>query len=102
MSLLTQYTLARDPVFQSRIKMAAVIAAIAVINESPLVQNHNARYSYAVRVLSGSVNFITKLSYLVVTNATIAATAPTGENATDGDIQFVVNSLWDILSAQQS
>lgn len=100
MSLLTQNTLARDQNFQSRVRMAAVIAAIAVINESTLTPNHANRIAYAKRVLSGQVNFITKLSYLVVTNQTIATTAPTGVDATDGDIQYVVNSLWDILSTE--
>lgn len=100
MSLADQNTLARDTTFQARVRMAAVIAAIAVLNESESTENHERRYNYAARVLSGYVPFLTKLSYLVVTNSTIAATAPTGANATDGDIQFVVNSLWDVLSTE--
>lgn len=90
-----------SPAFQSRVNYAMNVAAVAVYAESTGTTGHVARAAYAVKVSAGSFN-LTAASYAVLTNASIAAEAvvtTTPDNAIpDNDIQFAVNSIWNLLA----
>lgn len=48
----------------------------------------------ARHILDSPVTYAERFAGGVVTNATIATTAPSGITATDADIQFAVNSMF--------
>lgn len=89
-----QYTLATTPGFIQRVEIALVTAAVAVMNEAEATPDHSFRRTYAAQVLADPAAQAAKATVGVATNATIAASAPTGVTATDSDIQFTVNSLF--------
>lgn len=92
--------IAVSPTFQSRVQYAMNAAAVAVYAETPPA-NHAARAAYATKVANGSFN-LSAASYAVLTNSTIGAEAvltTTPDNAIpDSDIQFAVNSIWNLLA----
>jgi len=94
MAFADQYTLATTAGFIQKVEIALVAAAIAVMTEAENTVNHSVRQSYAARVLANPPGEAALMARGVSTNATIAATAPTGASATDNDIQFTVDSLF--------
>jgi len=79
---------------------AILSAAYAIVNEDAGTTNHVNRLAWANDILSGTVaNVEAKaaehLRYAVASNATISAA---GNDATDSDVQFVVNSQIDIFA----
>jgi len=94
-ALSDQYTLAITPAFIQRIEVALVTAALAVVSEAPTTPNHSARLRYALRVTANPAIEAAVVAMGIVTNATIAATAPSGASATDGDIQSTVAAIFD-------
>lgn len=89
-----QYTLGITAGFVQRVEIALVTAAVNVMAEPENTLNHSFRRNYAVQILNDPAVQAAKIAVGVVTNATIAASAPTGNAATDSDIQFTVNSLF--------
>ena len=89
-------------VMRPRVAAAIANAAEDIENEDPATPNHEARLAWAESMLAGGVwnadpataDETDKIMWRVGLNPTIAAA---GENATDNDIQFVVNSLLDML-----
>lgn len=77
----------------------AVGAGVASGDLMSFVANHSARASFAVKVASGGFS-LQAAAFAVLTNATIAAEAQIGggNNIPDSDIQFAVNSLWNLLA----
>jgi hypothetical protein len=64
------------------------------------VNNHSARAAFAIKVAQGTYN-LQAAAFAVLTNATIAAEATNGVSGNtipDADIQFSVNSLWNMLA----
>lgn len=90
--------IAKQDYFKDRVRFYATKAAIAVMSEAGNVVGHAERVIYAKAILAGSVD-IQQLAYGVVTNSTIAASADAGTppdfEIVDGDIEFVVNSLFN-------
>lgn len=114
MALIDQYDLAHLPNFIKRVQVAIIAAAIDIQaeDESNLTapagfatageaadatkqRLHDLRSKLAYRVLNGPTSYAAIFAQGVATNATVAAA---GEAATDNDIQFVVNSLWDAFA----
>lgn len=85
------YTAANDVTFQGRCQVAMWTAAQAIASEATNTSNHAARIDWAARVLTDRANITPRqLAMQVLRNATIAA-APA--SASDGDLQFQVNSV---------
>lgn len=85
------YNAAIDTAFQGRCLVATWVAAQAIINESAQTPDHVARLDWAQRILQDRANITPRqLAMQVLRNTTIAANPAT---ATDGDLQFQVNSI---------
>ena len=96
MSLINTGVIATSNYMKMRVAAAIANAAEDIENENPGTPNHEARLAWAVEILGGDAMIeADKIMWRVALNPTIAAAGE--ENATDNDIQFVVNSLLDIL-----
>jgi hypothetical protein len=97
MALIDIYNAANNATFQGRCLVAAWTAAQAIVNESPDTPGHVNRLDWATRVLQDRANITPRqLAVQVLRNPTIAQSPDT---ATDGDLQFQVNSvLPDIIT----
>jgi hypothetical protein len=91
------FNAANNATFQGRCFVAIWTAAQAIINESADTPDHSARKDWATRVLQDRANITPRqLAVQVLRNPTIAQSPDT---ATDGDLQFQVNSvLADIIT----
>lgn len=87
-----QYTHSR---LRQRSQIAIESAAYDVINEDPATANHANRILWANTALNNPEKLTSIEMSLIVQNPTIAAG---GDDATDGDIQFVVNGLIDPIA----
>lgn len=94
----------QEPEFQQRVQYAMSVAAVNVYAEGSGVTGHAARAALAICVLNGNFN-LSGACYGVLTNSTIAAEAtipasgpPAGNTIPDADIQFAVNSIWNVLA----
>jgi hypothetical protein len=87
--------------FQSRIKYAMNVAAASVYSEVNTTPGHAARALYATKVTAGNYSVI-DAAYTVLGNSTIAAEAVYATQPDfaipDTDIQFSVNSLWNLFA----
>lgn len=86
--------------FQQRVAFAINSAAAAVYSEVTTTPSHSARAAYAIKVANGNYN-LAAAALAVLTNATIAAEATIGVSLNtipDSDIQFSINSLWNMLA----
>jgi hypothetical protein len=81
--------LAQDESFISRIAAAIGKAATDVINEDPGTTNHANRLLWAKAAMADIDGLASEYAWTIVQNATIQTS---GVEATDNDIQFVVNS----------
>ena len=81
--------LAQDESFISRIAAAVGKAATDVINEDPGTTNHANRLLWAKGAMANIDSVTPAYAWTIVQNATIQTA---GVEATDNDIQFVVNS----------
>lgn len=97
-TLLEGYELANDTNFINRVSQAVAIGADTVRSEPPETDNHDARLALAQRVAQDVNSHAYRFARMVSTNATIAANAPNEEDVPDGDIQYVVNQLWDVFA----
>lgn len=96
MSLLETGIIAQSNLMRMRVAAALANAAEDIENEDPGTPNHETRLAWAETVLAGGApDEADKIMWRVGLNPTIAAAGE--EGATDGDIQFVVNSLLDLL-----
>ena len=84
-----------DHVLRKQVAVALVKAAVDIVNESAATEDHSQRMAWARRVVSDPLGWAEKAIWKVLENATIQA-APS--EATDSDVQFVVNSLVNTLS----
>lgn len=93
--------IAAAPQFQSRVKYAMNVAAAAVYAEVNTTTGHAARALYATKVAAGTYSLI-DVTYAVLGNASIAAEAIYSTQPDfaipDADIQFSVNSLWNLFA----
>lgn len=91
-SYTLQAALASDQAFQSRVRIAGFVAAIAIANESTNVNNHAARVQFAQQFVQNADAFVSKLAYAVAADVTI------GSSATDAVLQTRVNAIWNTFS----
>lgn len=86
--------------FQQRVAYAMGVAAASVYSEAGTVTGHAARASYANKVANGNYD-VAAAALAVLGNSTIAAEGTVGVSGNtipDADIQFAVNSLWNLLA----
>jgi hypothetical protein len=100
MTLLASRQLAQNQMFQDRVRVALVTAAVNVLAEDAGAANHAARASLESRVLMGPGPWGTIIAESVAVNTTIAAKAVQGVDIPDDDIQFVVNGLIDAYAGK--
>lgn len=93
MTLEEKYLLASDVTWRGRCTTAGVQAATQVMAEAPTTSGHDLRAAYANKVL---LNPATHGGPIAM--ATAAQPGISGPEASDSDIQFTINSLWDALS----
>ncbi|MER9336460.1 hypothetical protein NKJ06_21110 [Mesorhizobium sp. M0293] len=88
---------ASDPVFYTRVAFIALKTAQQVASEDPATANHANRVHYAGLVMTGQDKALLLALHLVAANATIAQNieANGGDAVPDGDIEFVLGSIWD-------
>lgn len=89
MGLFEQAELVKDEVFRARVQVAVVKAAVAVMAEDDATENHANRVAFAGYALINPEPVKWKMIWGVVTNGAVT------EAASDGDIEFTVNSMWD-------
>lgn len=98
MSYAESAELATDPLFTARVRVAALEAAVGILNDTPVdgYERHFAgRTGLAQRVIADAGGGLDELTWLVATNPTIGNAGP---DATDSDIAFVVASVWDSVA----
>lgn len=85
--------LAGYPDFVSRCEAAMVYAAVAIGNETDTgTEYERLRRALATNVLQGRLRFVDAFAWAVAANPSVTLAA------TDGDIQFSVNSVWDAIA----
>jgi len=86
---------ASEPAFYARVSYLALKVAQMIAAEATDYPNHENRVAYCNRVFQGSDNAIL-LAQHVATNPSVAAQLLSGpETPLDGDIEFVLTSIWD-------
>lgn len=93
MALIDKYELGADPVWRGRCQSAALEAATAVMAEDPTTNGHANRIDFANRVLLQPSLTTPAMAFGIAAQPGI-----TGPDATDSDILFTTNSLWDAWS----
>lgn len=91
--LTDKYLLGSDLTWRGRCQTAGAIAATSVMAESSATPGHTQRATYATDFLNNPATMSGPLAVAVA-----AAPAITGPQATDNDIMFTVNSLWNAMS----
>lgn len=92
MTYADQAALAVNAAFRDRVKVATVIAAVAIQGEAVGAfseQQYQKRQRLSSRVLTNPAGPLESFVWAVTANAAITS------GSTDGDIQFTVNSVWD-------
>ena len=87
------YQLGADPTWRARCQTAGIQAATNVMAEDAATPGHEERTDYANRVMLNP-----SLESAAIAFGVAAQPGITGEDATDQDILFTVNSLWNAWS----
>jgi len=96
MALLDVWNLRQTAhILKARCAAATAKAALDVLNEDPGTTNHANRLVWAKEALVNADTVAERMFWGILQNATIAAA---GDEATDNDVQFVVNSLIDTFA----
>jgi hypothetical protein len=98
MTFLEQAELAENGEFQARVRQAVITSAVAIINDRPAntpqaIAAHAKRAEWAKRVLNDPTSYQRALAMSVTSNPGL-----TGAEASDGDIQYTVNTMIDSWS----
>ena len=93
MTLEEAYQCGADPTWRSRCQSAALQAATNVMSEPNTTVGHTERAAYANKVLLNP-----SLESQAIAYGIAAQPAITGLDATDNDILFTCNSLWNAWS----
>ena len=91
MALIDKYAVGTNPGFRSRVEMALVAAAVAVMTESVATPGHTERAAYATRVLDAPATMSGPAAIAV-------ATGFLDLTASDGDVEFTVQSMLNALA----
>jgi len=97
MALIDKYELGADPIWRGRCQTAALEAATQVMAEDPSTTGHDLRAAFANKVLLQPSLTTPAMAFGVAAQPGI-----TGADATDSDISFTTNSLWDAWSGVSS
>lgn len=98
MAALDAMQVADERGFQQRVAFFLKKAAVAIMAEALSTAGHAERVVYAKTVLDGAAS-VEEATRNVVTNPTIEAA---GLAATDGDIEFTVNSMFNAFAGFES
>ena len=93
MTFQEAYDLGADPVWRARCQTGGLHAAANVMSEDPSTAGHNERITYANRVMLNP-----SLESQAIAFGVAAQPGITGPEATDQDVLFTINSLWDAWS----
>jgi hypothetical protein len=90
-TLEASYSLSTNATFRARVRSAIAIAAKDVFGEtsSGIPSKDQKRRDLAFGVLNSVDSYVERFATLVAVNPSVTS------SASDGDIQFTVNSLWD-------
>lgn len=93
-SYLDRAQLATHAGFRSRVQVAMLITAANVASEAASgdTRKDSLRAALATNVLNDPDGYAIRFAWATVTNPTVAEG---GLNAPDGDLEFVIASLWD-------
>lgn len=98
MALSDIATLADNPAFKTRIKGAMITSAVSIVGEA-ITDNKqillDKRHILGVEILNSPDSKLAAFSYAVASNPTVLAA---GLSATDGDIEFTVNSVFNDIA----
>lgn len=97
MTLATRYALVKDGAFTNKLQMAIWIAAAAVKSEPAGTPNHANRLIWAKKAVKKDSD-PDEMRTVAINASANDAIGAAGAQATDADIQFVVNSLIDDLA----
>lgn len=92
-TLQEAYDLGADPVWRARCQTAALQAAASVMSEDTGAAGHDARAAFANKVLLQPSLTTPGMAFGIAAQPGI-----TGPDATDQDILFTCNSLWNAWS----
>lgn len=92
-TLQEAYELGADPVWRARCQTAALQAAANVMSEAASAEGHDLRAAFANKVLLQPALTTPGMAFGVAAQPGI-----TGPDATDQDILFTTNALWDAWS----
>lgn len=95
MSLATLSTLAQDSGFRAKVRMAMCSAALDVVGEAPDADNikDEKRHRLGMAVLvDGGAAMLDAFAYAAASVGTL------NDQSADGDIQFIVNSIWSDMA----
>lgn len=90
-----QFTLSQDSTFQGRVRVATVKAAASVFT---LTQPTLAQLSLGKEILRDPATYTPLVAQLVMNDAVVAASAPTGTALTDVQLQSAVNTYLNNLT----
>lgn len=101
MKFLDTYRLVHNEEFRSRVQTAAYLVARDILNDAG--DTSDRRHLLARQATRLDEPVVDALAWACATNPTIAAAEQarldgTGSGAPDGDLQFVVTSVWDKVS----
>ena len=98
MAYTDQAALAANSTFTSRVQVAMMTAALQIGAKAKGSNDtiENKRQQLVARVVAGGgADLLTTFTWAVITNAAITATS------LDSDIQFQVNSVWNVIAGVQ-
>ena len=88
---------ASQPEFYTRVSFIALKAAQNVAAEASSTPNHEKRVAYANRIFRGEESALLLTLHVASANGTVSQTLETsgGDAVLDGDIEFVLSTIWD-------
>src|SRR3954470_21712376 len=92
-TLQEAYELGADPVWRARCQTAALQAATSVMSEDTPAEGHDLRAAFANKVLLQPSLTTPGMAFGIAAQPGI-----TGEDATDQDVLFTTNALWNSWS----
>ena len=97
MSTKTLIERVSEPVFYTRVAFIALKTAQNVAAEATNTVNHANRVKYANRIFRGEESSLLLALHVVSSNGTITNTIINDgtDSVPDGDIEFVLSTIWD-------
>lgn len=92
MTFNEDYLLAIDDTFKQQVTMASQKTAAAVAAEDPSNTYHDQRQAFGTQCMRNPVTMGATVAFSVAAQPGITT------GATDGDIEFTVNALWNALA----